>query len=133
MPSTSTVAPASVPTQLATVKDVKHRVTNDETGTTFLLGSDGLTAVRRLPVEEEVQAESDADGQELTLPRMKQYFSQKHRGRTADQACGLRHLALNTLSRLTRLSGSDRSIKLFGCNFALHAINQRCDRAQHAQ
>ena len=44
---------ASVPTQLATVKDVKHRATNDETGTTFLLGSDGLTVVRRLPVEEE--------------------------------------------------------------------------------
>ena len=44
---------APVPTQLATVKDVKHRATNDETGTTFLLGSDGLTVVRRLPVEEE--------------------------------------------------------------------------------
>ena len=42
---------ASVPAQLATVKDVKHRVTNDETGTTFLLGSDGLTVVRRLRVE----------------------------------------------------------------------------------
>src|ERR1700730_13610403 len=44
---------APVPTQLAIVKDVKHRATNDETGTTFLLGSDGLTVVRRLPVEEE--------------------------------------------------------------------------------
>jgi hypothetical protein len=44
---------ASVPTQLATVKDVKHRATNDETGTTFLLGSDGLTVVRRPGVEEE--------------------------------------------------------------------------------
>ena len=44
---------ASVPTQLATVKDVKHRATNDETGTTFLLGSDGLTVVRRLRVEED--------------------------------------------------------------------------------
>jgi hypothetical protein len=44
---------ASVPTQLATVKDVKHRATNDETGTTFLLGSDGLTVVRRPRVEEE--------------------------------------------------------------------------------
>jgi hypothetical protein len=43
---------ASVPTQLVTVKDVKHRATNDETGTTFLLGSDGLTVVRRLRVEE---------------------------------------------------------------------------------
>ena len=44
---------ASVPTQLATVKDVKHRTTNDETGTTFLLGRDGLTVVRRPRVEEE--------------------------------------------------------------------------------
>jgi hypothetical protein len=43
---------ASVPTQLVTVKDVKHRATNDETGTTFLLGSDGLTVVRRPRVEE---------------------------------------------------------------------------------
>ena len=42
---------ASYPAQLATVKDVKHRVTNDETGTTFLLGSDGLTVVRRLRIE----------------------------------------------------------------------------------
>ena len=44
---------ASLPTQLVTVKDVKHRTTNDETGTTFLLGSDGLTVVRRPRVEEE--------------------------------------------------------------------------------
>jgi hypothetical protein len=42
---------ASDPTQLVTVKDVKHRVTNDETGTTFLLGSNGLAVVRRLSVE----------------------------------------------------------------------------------
>jgi hypothetical protein len=42
---------ASDPTQLVTVKDVKHRVMNDETGTTFLLGSNGLTVVRRLSVE----------------------------------------------------------------------------------
>jgi hypothetical protein len=39
------------PTQLATVKDVRHRVTNNETGTTFLLGPNGLTVVRRLSVE----------------------------------------------------------------------------------
>jgi hypothetical protein len=44
---------ASAPIQLAAVKDVKHRVTNDETGTTFLLGSDGLTVVRRLDIENE--------------------------------------------------------------------------------
>ena len=41
----------SIPTQLATVNDVKHRVTNDYTGTTFLLGTDGLTVVRQLSVE----------------------------------------------------------------------------------
>jgi hypothetical protein len=42
---------ASVPAQLATVDDVRHQVTNDETGTTFLLGPNGLTVVRRLRVE----------------------------------------------------------------------------------
>lgn len=41
----------SIPSQLATVSEVKHRVTNDYTGTTFLLGRDGLTVVRRLSVE----------------------------------------------------------------------------------
>jgi hypothetical protein len=41
----------SIPTQLATVKEVKHRATNDYTGTTFLLGTDGLTVVRQLSVE----------------------------------------------------------------------------------
>jgi hypothetical protein len=39
------------PTVLTTVKEVRHQATNDETGTTFLLGSDGLTVVRRLRVE----------------------------------------------------------------------------------
>jgi hypothetical protein len=47
---------ASDPTLLTTVKDVKHRVTNDETGTTFLLGSDGLTVVRRLRIENDYKA-----------------------------------------------------------------------------
>jgi hypothetical protein len=42
---------ASAPTQLATIRNVRHRVTNNETGTTFLLGPDGLTVVRRLGVE----------------------------------------------------------------------------------
>jgi hypothetical protein len=42
---------ASDPAQLATVTDVRHRVTNNETGTTFLLGPNGLTVVRRLSVE----------------------------------------------------------------------------------
>ena len=41
----------SEPTLLATVKQVKHRVVNSDTGTTFLLGSEGLTVVRRVSVE----------------------------------------------------------------------------------
>jgi hypothetical protein len=41
----------SAPTQLATVEDVRHQVTNNATGTTFLLGPNGLTVVRRLSVE----------------------------------------------------------------------------------
>ena len=43
----------SDPKLLATVKQVKHQVVNDDTGTTFLLGIDGLTVVRRLSVEED--------------------------------------------------------------------------------
>lgn len=42
---------AANPTPLVTLKDVKHRVTNDETGTTFLLDNDGLTVIRRMRVE----------------------------------------------------------------------------------
>jgi hypothetical protein len=47
---------ASAPAQLATVEDVRHRVTNDETGTTFLLGPNGLTVIRRLRVENDYEA-----------------------------------------------------------------------------
>ncbi len=39
------------PALLTTVKLVKHRVVNGDTGTTFLLGSEGLTVVRRISVE----------------------------------------------------------------------------------
>jgi hypothetical protein len=46
---------APIPTQIATIHDVKHRVTNDETGTTFLLGNHGLTVIRRLNVEHDYQ------------------------------------------------------------------------------
>ncbi len=42
---------ASMPTPLATINDVKHRMTNEETRPLFLLGSNGLTVVRRLNVE----------------------------------------------------------------------------------
>jgi hypothetical protein len=45
------------PTPLATIKQVKHKVVNEETGTTYLLGSDGLTVVRRPRVEEDYKIE----------------------------------------------------------------------------
>lgn len=48
---------ASAPAQLATIKDVRHRVTNNETGTTFLLGTNGLTVVRRLRIESEYKVQ----------------------------------------------------------------------------
>lgn len=39
------------PVLLTTIRQVKHRVVNEETGTTFLLGVDGLTVIRRISVE----------------------------------------------------------------------------------
>lgn len=45
------------PTLLATIKQVQHKVVNEETGTTYLLGSDGLTVVRRPRVEEDYRVE----------------------------------------------------------------------------
>jgi hypothetical protein len=45
------------PTPLATIKQVKHKLVNEETGTTYLLGSDGLTVIRRPRVEEDHQIE----------------------------------------------------------------------------
>lgn len=45
------------PTLLATVAQVKHKVVNDETGTTFLLGSEGLTVIRRVSVENDYKLE----------------------------------------------------------------------------
>lgn len=45
------------PTPLATIKQVQHKVVNEETGTTYLLGSDGLTVVRRPRVEEDYKIE----------------------------------------------------------------------------
>lgn len=45
----------AAPAQIATIRQVKHEVTNPETGTTFLLGSDGLTVIRRTDVEQEHQ------------------------------------------------------------------------------
>jgi len=43
------------PVLLTTIKQVQHRVANDETGTTFLLGSEGLTVIRKPAVEAEYQ------------------------------------------------------------------------------
>ena len=45
------ISSPSDPVLLTTVKQVKHKVINNETGTTFLLGSEGLTVVRRISVE----------------------------------------------------------------------------------
>lgn len=47
------VSNPAAPRLLATIKNVKHEKVNNETGTTFLLGSNGLTVVRRLSVEAE--------------------------------------------------------------------------------
>lgn len=51
------ISSPSDPVLLTTVKQVKHRLVKDDTGTTFLLGSDGLTVIRRLSVEEEYKTE----------------------------------------------------------------------------
>jgi hypothetical protein len=45
------------PITVATIKQVKHKVVNEETGTTYLLGSEGLTVVRRPRVEEDNKIE----------------------------------------------------------------------------
>ena len=47
------ISTAGDPVLLTTVKLVKHRVVNRDTGTTFLLGSEGLTVIRRISVEDE--------------------------------------------------------------------------------
>jgi hypothetical protein len=50
------------PTLLATVKEVKHLAANDDTGTTFLLGSDGLTVVRQISVEANYKSQMEPHG-----------------------------------------------------------------------
>lgn len=47
----------SEPALLLTIKGVEHQLTNSETGTTFLLGSGGLTVIRHISVEEENKAQ----------------------------------------------------------------------------
>jgi hypothetical protein len=45
------ISSPSQPTLLATIAQVKHTVVNNDAGTTFLLGSEGLTVIRRTSVE----------------------------------------------------------------------------------
>lgn len=51
------VSNSAHPTPVATIKQVKHKVVNEETGTTYLLGSEGLTVIRRPRVEEDHKIE----------------------------------------------------------------------------
>jgi hypothetical protein len=44
------ISSPSDPRLLTTVKEVKHQVVNGDTGTTYLLGSEGLTVIRRVNV-----------------------------------------------------------------------------------
>ena len=46
----------SDPLLITTVKEVKHQVVNGDTGTTFLLGSEGLTVIRQPTVEIDFKA-----------------------------------------------------------------------------
>jgi hypothetical protein len=58
VPSDFRVVDVSAPTDphlLTTIKQVEHRVVNDNTGTTFLLNSEGLSVIRQPDVEEEYQ------------------------------------------------------------------------------
>ena len=45
----------SAPLVLTTIKDVQQRAVNQETGTTFLLGKNGLTVIRQISAEYEHQ------------------------------------------------------------------------------
>ena len=47
------------PRLMYTAKLVTHRATREETGTTFLLGSEGLTVIRRLHAEEAYKIQQD--------------------------------------------------------------------------
>lgn len=47
------ISKTSQPGMLATIPDVKQRLSKSDTGTLFLLNKDGVTVVRRLRVEEE--------------------------------------------------------------------------------
>jgi hypothetical protein len=47
------ISSPSEPTLLATIAQVKHKLVKDDTGTTFLLGSEGLTVIRRPRIEDD--------------------------------------------------------------------------------
>jgi len=47
------ISSPSEPALLATVAQVKHTLAKDDTGTTFLLGSEGLTVIRRPRIEDD--------------------------------------------------------------------------------
>jgi len=47
------ISSPSAPRLLATVAQVKHKLVKDDTGTTFLLGSEGLTVIRRTRIEDD--------------------------------------------------------------------------------
>ena len=47
----------TAPVLLSTIPNVRQRVTNEETGTLFMLNRHGVTVVRRLRVEQEHEAE----------------------------------------------------------------------------
>jgi hypothetical protein len=53
------------PNPVADVKQVLEKITNDETGTTFLLAADGLYLIRRPAVEEEYEIHQGALEQEF--------------------------------------------------------------------
>lgn len=55
------LATAANPVVLATVKQVKHKVVNDATGTTFLLGAEGLTVIRQPRIEDAYNAQRNAN------------------------------------------------------------------------
>jgi hypothetical protein len=45
------------PVTLTNIKGVEHRVSNPDTGTIFLLGSEGLTVIRQIEVENQYRAQ----------------------------------------------------------------------------
>jgi hypothetical protein len=57
------------PTSLVVIHGVTQQLERPETGTIFLLGSDGLTVIRHLSMEEEYQQEINQTTGPTTGPR----------------------------------------------------------------